>query len=60
MEADIRIRCILRIHPPYKPHYPDIPALDDSVFRVNATGRLLPRSCAVIDSLPTDRRSTIT
>ena len=38
MAVDIHIRCILWIHPPYKPHYLDIPALDDSVFKVDATG----------------------
>jgi hypothetical protein len=48
------------IYPPYGPHYPNIPALDDIVFVVNATGRLMPRSCAVIDSLPADLRSTVT
>jgi hypothetical protein len=51
MAVDIPIRCILGIHPPYKPHYPDIPAPDDSVFKVDATGRLRPRPCVVTDSL---------
>ena len=60
MEVDIRIRCILWIHPPYGPHYPDIPALDDSVFKVNATGRLVPRFCVVVDSLPADLGPTAT
>lgn len=39
MAVDIHIHCILWIlHPPYIPHYLDIPALDDSVFKVDATG----------------------
>jgi hypothetical protein len=33
-------------------HYLDILALDDSVFKVDATGGLRPRLCVVTDSLP--------
>jgi hypothetical protein len=49
MAVDIHIRCILWIHPPYKL---DVSALDDSVFKVDATGGLRPHPCVVTDSLP--------
>jgi hypothetical protein len=52
MAVDIHICRILWIHPPYILYYLDILALDDSVFKVDATGGLRPRPCVVTDSLP--------
>jgi hypothetical protein len=48
----ILIHRILRIHPPYKLHYLNIPTLDNSVFDIDTTGGLRLRPCVVIDSLP--------